>query len=71
MKKHLITIIFSAALFLISTPSLFAQPGFDDDVVDTPIDGGLSLLVAAGIGYGVKQMKDARKKKQNSENKMI
>ena len=29
---------------------------------DAPIDGGLSLLVAAGIGYGVKKVRDNRKK---------
>ena len=32
-----------------------------DDVV--PVDGGLSLLVAAGIGYGVKKIKAAKKTK--------
>ncbi len=32
------------------------------DVDDAPIDGGLSLLVAAGVGYGVKQIKQRRKK---------
>jgi len=31
-----------------------------DDTV--PIDGGLSLLVAAGVGYGIKKMKGNRKK---------
>lgn len=38
--------------------SLFAQATFGSgtDVTDTPIDGGLSLLVAAGIGYGVKKL---------------
>ena len=30
---------------------------------DVPIDGGLSLLVAAGIGYGIKKTRDARMKK--------
>lgn len=34
-----------------------AQPGFGDDVNDVPIDGGLSLLIAAGVGYGVKKIK--------------
>jgi hypothetical protein len=29
-----------------------------------PIDGGLSLLVAAGVGYGAKKVKENRKKKQ-------
>jgi len=37
----------------------------DDDgglLDDVPIDGGLSLLVAAGVGYGVKKTKERRKK---------
>jgi len=29
---------------------------------DVPVDGGLSLLVAAGVGYGVKKVKAIRKK---------
>ena len=36
------------------------EPEFD---VDAPIDGGISLLIAAGIGYGVKKARDNRKKK--------
>lgn len=28
----------------------------------TPIDGGLSLLLAAGGAYGIKKLKDSRKK---------
>ena len=42
---------------------LFAQTGFDDDVEDNavPFDGGVSLLVAAGIGYGIKKVRDSRK----------
>ncbi len=35
------------------------DPGGDPDV---PIDGGLSLLVAAGVGYVVKKGYDKRKK---------
>jgi hypothetical protein len=50
-------------LFLLPT-LLHAQPGFDDDVNDVPIDGGLSLLVAAGVGYGAKKLKN-RKKSQS------
>lgn len=48
--------------------SLFAQPGDpgggDPDV---PIDGGASLLAAAGVGYGAKKLRDyvkAKKEKQ-------
>ena len=29
---------------------------------DAPIDGGVSLLVAAGVGYGIKKARDSRKK---------
>ncbi|MBS1640394.1 MAG: hypothetical protein JSR12_10070 [Bacteroidetes bacterium] len=29
---------------------------------DAPIDGGLSLLIAAGAGYGVKKVREMRKK---------
>ena len=48
-------------LFILPT-FLHAQPGFDDDVNDVPVDGGLSLLVAAGVGYGVKKVRERRKK---------
>jgi len=30
---------------------------------DAPVDGGLSLLIAGGIGYGVKKVKDNRRNK--------
>lgn len=55
--------LFIALIFLAMPALLHAQPGFGDgDVVDTPIDGGLTLLVAAGIGYGAKKLKDNRMK---------
>lgn len=50
---------------------LMAQPGggFDDDVLDNPVpfDGGVSLLVAAGIGYGIKKVRDSRKQQREQE----
>ena len=33
-----------------------------------PIDGGLSFLIAAGVVYGVKKVRDGRKQKQAEEN---
>ncbi len=46
-------------LFLFFLPSLLhAQaPGFDQDSNDAPLDGGLTLLVAAGVGYGAKKLR--------------
>ena len=41
----------------------FAQPGDPGDDPDVPIDGGVSLLVAAGAGYGIKRYRDSRKQK--------
>ena len=60
MKKiiNLQTLLILAMLVL---PTLVhASAGFDDDTLDTPIDGGLSLLVAAGVGYGAKKLKERR-----------
>jgi hypothetical protein len=37
-----------------------SDPGGD---VDAPIDGGLSLLIASGVGYGIKKMKARRNDK--------
>ena len=38
---------------LFTANNLSAQPGFDDDVEDTPIDGGVSLVLVAGLAYGL------------------
>jgi len=40
-----------------------AQPPDIGGDVDAPIDGGLSLLVAAGMGYGAKKLRENRKAK--------
>ena len=53
-------------LMIVMTPVVCSAqgPGFDDDVDDVPVDGGVSLLVAAGVGYGAKKWKDMKKKNQ-------
>ncbi|MBU3663502.1 MAG: hypothetical protein FGM41_09940 [Bacteroidetes bacterium] len=61
MKKYILSVILLFALTFLST-SIMAQPGFDDDTDDVPVDGGISLLMAAGIGYGIKRIKDKRSK---------
>jgi len=38
-------------------------PTFDDNAVDAPIDGGLGLLLAAGVGLGARRL---RKRKQEN-----
>ena len=55
-KTQLITL--SVLLLVLVFPTLtIAQPGFTDDTNDVPIDGGLSLLVAAGVGYGANKLR--------------
>ncbi len=39
---------------------VITDPGSDPD--SAPIDGGLSLLIAGGVGYGVKRAREKRKK---------
>jgi hypothetical protein len=39
----------------------------DPDPVNAPIDGGVSLLVAAGIAYGAKKAHAARKKDKSQQ----
>ena len=41
---------------------VFCQPPPDSNDVDAPLDGGISLLVAAGAIAGAKKVRDARKK---------
>jgi hypothetical protein len=65
MKKRLTTIklFLLAAFFMIAVPTMvFSQPQPDSNDVDIPIDGGISLLIAAGAVAGAKKIKDARKK---------
>lgn len=63
MKGYSKVLILMATVLLTSV-TLWAQgPGFDDDVEDTPLDGGASFLAAAAAGYGAKKLRDRKKKK--------
>jgi hypothetical protein len=61
MKKIIIIQLLIAITIICLPAILHAQPTFIDDTDDVPIDGGLSLLVAAGVGYGVKKVREKRK----------
>ncbi len=50
--------------FIICFPVLVqGQSGFDDDTLDNPVpfDGGVTLLIAAIVGYGLKKANGKRK----------
>ena len=42
-----------------------SDPGGDPDTA--PIDGGLSLLIAGGVGYGVKRVREKIARNQESK----
>lgn len=56
-------------LSLMLTVSAFAQenPDNDPDSTTVPFDGGISLLAAAGVAYGVKRWSDAKKNNASKE----
>lgn len=57
--KNTYKILFTLAILLTSTILLGQGPGAPPA---TPIDGGLSLLLAAGALFGVKKLREGRSK---------
>ena len=60
----------SSDIYPIGSAATQADPGLGggtDNVTDAPIDGGLSLLLAVGLGYGVKRLR--RRAKGNNANR--
>lgn len=59
-------VLCTLVMVLMLTNSLHAQiedpGGADGSDPDVPLDGGLSLLVATGVGYGAKKVKEKRTK---------
>ena len=63
-SKRLVAIsIFFIAFNLVPGALRAQDPGDPGGDPDAPIDGGVSLLVAAGVGYGIKKVRDSRKKR--------
>jgi len=61
--QNIISKILMVVVVLLAVIPAIAQepPTLPGDPTSAPVDGGLSLLVAGGIGYGVKKLR--RKKK--------
>ncbi len=59
--KSILNIQTVVLLIVLFSPILLnAQPSDPGDDPDVPIDGGLSVLLAAGVGYGVRELKKKR-----------
>ena len=59
--NQVIKIAYLIIVLLSITSILLAQPDPGGDPDSAPIDGGLSLLIAGGVGYGVKRLREKRK----------
>jgi len=64
MKLNCINIALFTICILLPVLPLLAQP---TTPTSAPIDGGLSLLIAAGAGYGVKRLSEKRKQKEEKD----
>ena len=64
MRSSIFNILFAALLLLANISTLRAEDlGTEADppsMGDIPVDGGLSLLLAAGAAYGVKRVRKRR-----------
>ncbi len=68
MKKVMFIMLVLLTVPVIHAPAGSGPSGLGGDA-GAPIDGGISFLVAAGVGYGVRKARNARKKaKQGTEN---
>ena len=51
-------------LLLLGTQAVYAQIGPPPPGGGAPVDGGAGLLVAAGIAYGAKKLRDSRRNRK-------
>ena len=60
MKKYSKTIFLFIFVSAITASIVVAQPGLPSAPTQAPIDGGLSLLAAAGGAYAIKKLRDKK-----------
>jgi len=70
MKATILTLSLLFISILTFAQSFGGPPSFTPDVLDNPIDGGLSLLLGAGAVYGAKKLRDHRKNNKNQEGEL-
>lgn len=65
MKKAISTlmVLMVTGACVYAGPPTFDFSNPDQGAASVPVDGGASLLLAAGAGYGIKRLKEKRKLK--------
>ena len=65
MKRKSLLLLFTVLLLALSSLNAMAQddgnPEDPGPMSDTPVDGGISLLLAAGAAYGVGRLRRRRR----------
>ena len=61
-KKQMLQSAFMMASLLLTATVLLASPPGGGGGAGAPIDGGITLLLGAGASYGIKKLKDRKKK---------
>ena len=61
-KKQLLQSAFLMTGMLLTATVLLATPPGGGGGAGAPIDGGITLLLGAGASYGIKKLKDRKKK---------
>ena len=62
-KKTIVSILTLCIIMVLPMLATAQFEGLPAEPESAPIDGGLSLLVAAGVGYGAKKLKERKNNK--------
>lgn len=62
MKKNLVQMITMTVVLFLAVTAVHAAPPGSGGGGEAPIDGGISLLLAAGASYGVNKLYKNKKK---------
>lgn len=69
MKRIIFTIVLIIIAFYGNAQTFGGPPSMGSpDVLDNPIDGGLGILLGAGVAYGAKVLRDKRNKAKDEQN---
>lgn len=63
-KLKKILVVFVACMGISTVAFSDSNNPFEKDDVIIPLDGGVSILIAAGVAYGAKKYRDFRKNKK-------
>ena len=64
MMKNKFYLLSAVLMIIITAIPFFAMAQDPSGGPDVPIDGGLTVLIAAGAAYGIKKYRDHKKKQQ-------